>query len=285
MLALDGGLAFKSMYSLPPNLYLVTQGGVLVLQTDKAKAWPPDLKLEYGFSLAFHPDVVLKHPKQAMYPFTREFPHPTDWCSKASPEAQSRFHADHRRFPPAAYERGNLAWKGWEWRTLTPAERANVHGIPKAVVEQVGLGLDRAAKTAAHNSAIGNSLHTPSVLVALLLLFQLGVVTNGEAQLPAVWLQPRSLLDKEEQGLLARYKASVFDLSSLRCVEQLLSPKQVVDDMKAQLSQFEVPAAVYSKVLVGLQEPWGCFHAVVLETAGQDRSHRLGSPTALAAAA
>ena len=63
-----GGLNTKDKYKLPSGFSVAAQEGIMALQAHKAKAWPQDLRLEYGFHLTFHPDEVLKHPQEGHVP-------------------------------------------------------------------------------------------------------------------------------------------------------------------------------------------------------------------------
>ena len=46
-----------------------------------------------------------------MYPFVRQFYHPSDRVQRASREGAQRFQLDGRQYPADAYEVKDLAWK------------------------------------------------------------------------------------------------------------------------------------------------------------------------------
>ena len=113
---------------LPDGFTLVRSDSAAVAAEVKGttKQWPSTVLFEDGFATVFAPGDA----GRKFHPFTREFRHPTDRVKQASPEAADRFYDDHQRFPPAAYERESLLWRQEEWRTPTPAERAQLHGLP-----------------------------------------------------------------------------------------------------------------------------------------------------------
>ena len=81
---------------------------------------------------------------------------------------------DDRRFPPSAYEQHSLLWRTTEWRQPDPVERSILHGMPPYLVESISHGKGEAVTTAARNSAVGNRFHIPSLMLALVILFQNG---------------------------------------------------------------------------------------------------------------
>ena len=71
------------------------------LQYVGKKPIPAAIHFVGGFTPAVDPkDIVANRGEGAMFPFTREFFHPSDQLAAASPEAASRFFKDHCRFPP-----------------------------------------------------------------------------------------------------------------------------------------------------------------------------------------
>lgn len=134
---------------------------------------PPELRYtEDGCHPILDPMQVLQQQgKGAMHTFTREFYHPIDRTGQVTPMAADRFHQDHRRFPPGAYEEHSLVWKRDHCRTLEPSERAQAMCVPiAAVTATTGPAEQRRAK---QNSLLGNGFHIRSILVILMLLPQL----------------------------------------------------------------------------------------------------------------
>ncbi|CAK0807283.1 unnamed protein product, partial [Prorocentrum cordatum] len=156
-------------------------GGVPILSFLEDSASSPGAVVhEYGrlvgggYVHTFDPmQVASGTGPSGFHAFTREFRHPVDRIHFASPEAAERFFQGVRRFPAAAYERQSLLWKCEKWRPLDPSERALLHGMPPALVEAVAVGHEQARATAMRNSELGNGVHVPSLMVALVLLFQL----------------------------------------------------------------------------------------------------------------
>ena len=140
------------------------------------------------------------------------------------PEAAERFFQDARRFPAAAYERQSLVWKGDKWRTLDPSERAVLHGMPPALVEAVATGHEQARAVALRNSAWGNGFHVPSLMVILLLLFQLSAGLRDA--------HPSHLACKEEGELASRVVGTPFDNRFVNAYPGLLSVEELVQDMR-----------------------------------------------------
>ena len=138
--------------------------------------------------------------------FTREFCHPPDRLPQASPQAADRFNQDSKRFPPAAYEEHSLVWNKEAWRQLTPAERAQLHGLPVSLIEHLQ-GSDNSSlqhKVALRNSAVGNGFHMPSLMLALFILLQMANVTEATAPL-------RGLADAQEEQLQSTIFGTAFD--------------------------------------------------------------------------
>ena len=118
--------------------------------------------------------VVREEGKGAGYTFTREFRHPDDRASRASPAAVARFEAYHRRYPPDAYEERHLVWRGQDWRTWSSAECAQAMGLPPDLLRPFHeFDEPIAVQNAGKCSAVGNSFHVPSMMAVLLILFQL----------------------------------------------------------------------------------------------------------------
>ena len=101
-------------------------------------------------------------------------PAPSRQGAKASHDAQVRCTLDDNEFPPEAYEPHSLLWRGQEWRTYLPEERAVLHGLPPSVTDPVkDLVKGHSSQLAKRNSILGNGLHLPSFLLSLIVLLQL----------------------------------------------------------------------------------------------------------------
>ena len=125
-----------------------------------SKPVPPRVHWDDGFQPLLDPTHVLKSQGQgAMHTFTREFRHPDDRVSQASPAAARKFEEDGRRFPPGAYEDHNLVWKKEKWRQPNSSERAQILGAPISAVAACAGHPDRQQQK--RNSLLGNGFHIP----------------------------------------------------------------------------------------------------------------------------
>ena len=188
------------------------------------KPIPKSVRLEGGYSWSGeNPEkVVANSGTGAMYPFTREFPHPEE-PTRAKWDVVERFKADGRRFPVDSYESGNLAWRGKEWRTLTSSERAQIHGFPPAAVKPDGTKNEDREKERVANCAIGNGFHSPSIMVVMILLLQAAKVVAGG---------PRGLGPAgDEVALRMRIRGTVFDEDFLAGTTGLMSPDDCITQM------------------------------------------------------
>ena len=145
---------------------------VPILKYSGDKPVPNRCLFHQGFHPLFDPKEVVKQSgRGAMHPFTREFFHPLDRTASSSAEAVERFMHDSRRFPPSAYEATSLLWKNDEWRQPSPAERAQMMGIPPEALTAVpGAAAVRRQK---QNSLLGNGFHVFSVMAIFCLLPQM----------------------------------------------------------------------------------------------------------------
>ena len=145
---------------------------VPILKYSGDKPVPNRCLFHQGFHPFFDPKEVVKQSgRGAMHPFTREFFHPLDRTASSSAEAVERFMHDSRRFPPSAYEATSLLWKNDEWRQPSPAERAQMMGIPPEALTAVpGAAAVRRQK---QNSLLGNGFHVFSVMAIFCLLPQM----------------------------------------------------------------------------------------------------------------
>ena len=96
-------------------------------------------------------------------------------------------------------------------------------------------------RTAVQSCAIGNDLHLPSLMVALLVLFQLGQpsaaqVTPWHHHMATV----SSLSDPEEQALAQRFHHSPFNPAVYQEYPHLLRAEEIVEDMRQQFTDLHV---------------------------------------------
>ena len=157
--------------------------------------------------------------------FTREFYHPNDSVQRASAAAAERFRADHRRFPATAYEQNSVVWRGDQWRQLDHSERSILHGMPPAMAESIQTAGSDEKATATRNSAVGNGFHVPSVMLALIVLFQM--LPQGQAI--------KFLPEPRELELSQRIRDTAFDDYLVDRFPGLLSARCLVADMRQQL--------------------------------------------------
>ena len=235
-----GGVDEWSEPALPEGLQLKWAGGQAAIKKIDGKVWPVWPHFEAGFQPAFDPKNVVNNLAKPLPAFTRQFFHPADRVGQVSAAAAGRFEQDGRRFPPHTYEERALLWNQARWRQPTPSERAALMGIPWPVVEPVGQAGPAGERAERQNSAIGNSFHVPSLMVALVLLFQLA---EG-----AVATVPPQLADMAEKRLGERIKGTVFDEVYLQVHGGVLTTNQVMDDMFALLPSIAFPQAVMTTV-------------------------------------
>eukprot|EP00435_Cladocopium_sp_Y103_P019584 s1435_g4.t1 len=150
---------------------------------------------------------------------------------QATPAAVERFHADHRRFPPGAYEEHSLLWKGDAWRTLSPAECSQLMGTPHAATAAIqGPPNQRRAK---QNSLLCNGFHIPSLLVVLMLLPQL----LESKLLPS----PPS----PDGALRARLQHTVWEPGRLAAMPDLYTAPAIIQEMQLMLPMDAIPKEVW----------------------------------------
>ena len=172
---------------------------------------------------------------------------PYDRMHTASAAAQQRFIEDGRRFPPNSYEDTSLLWRGSTWRQPAPAERAMLMGLPTVVLAEILPGADQATRTAKLNSVIGNGFHLPSLMLALVVLFQLSDQAMGHHV-------PHPLPQPEERALLSRIKGTVFDQQFLKDSPHVMSTQAVAADMLRILDGIPVPQSLAKKTAMALAE-------------------------------
>ena len=208
-----------------PSGFELTWKGDRSIASYKGKPIPRAIRTLDGFRwYTKQPEQVVKDGGEgAMYPFTREFPHPNE-PTRAAWETARRWERDEKRFPVNAYDERSLLWRGHEWRTPTSSERAQAHGCPPSAVRpdyMDDLGEKEAERIA--NCAVGNGFHVPSVMLIFMLLLQSAA---GHAT------PQRGMTTTESETKLAmRVRDSVFDDYALRSAEGLITPDQCVDQM------------------------------------------------------
>ena len=171
-------LADVSNWTIPPDTSVALRAGSWLLQYNGAKepaevSWENGYKalhlndgaattMKYGNARAFYSDGRFSAA-------TKEFPHPEDCVdSTTKTEDRQRFREDGGRFPLATYRKANLMWThrhehGGKWRTRTPGETEQVMGLPPGATASM-------KTTQKRNTAIGNSIHVPTVRTFLWVL-------------------------------------------------------------------------------------------------------------------
>ena len=197
------------------------------------KPIPARVSWQNGFAPLLDPTAVMKQAMKPMHTFTREFRHPVDRVSQASPQAAQRFFDDHRRFPPGAYEEHSLVWRHDQWRTLSPVERAQIMGIPVAAISHVSGPAN--LRHQVQNSWLGNSFHIPSILVLLCFLPQLMA-----AKIPPPWA-----LDCES-NLKARLTGTIWEPGRIECMPGLLTSDDVVNEVASMFGDLPIDPCIWS---------------------------------------
>ena len=193
------------------------------LIVELAKPVPSQVVLERGFTLRIDPKANLQDQRlQRVFTFTREFHHPLDSVNTGSAQAVARFDADHRRFPVESYEEVSLAWKGESWRTLTPDERALIHGIPPDAVGNATLkAMPENKRVQIRNSWIGNGFHIPSLVLVLWALVAEGCSLRTPLQCVS------------EQHLRASIPGSAFDIAVLQALHHDFEVHSFVQEVQS----------------------------------------------------
>ena len=247
-----GGVDAQRCYHLPNGFSTQeadeVNAAVFKIQSSGTKPCPSAVKFGGGFDITFDPAKVVQSTQaECFHTFTAEFRHPTDRVRRVSSQAADRFFEDQKRFPHAAYENSNLAWRGKEWRTLSPLERASIHCMPAALLEAVNVTSNPDEKRAFLNTAVGDGFHIPSLMLILIFLFQL-------SSTPMVAAIPRHLPDIHESALRRRIRGTIFVVTALDNATGLLTPSDVIEDIQSQLRNVRVSDECYRQVFVNLKE-------------------------------
>ena len=162
---------------LPQGMSRLDQGEGMHLVWAGKKPLPSKVHFRDGYAPAFEPsEEITKGLKAAPFPtFTQAFPHQVDADAKVDDEAARRFHQDGRRYPVHTYASSALLWKGDQWRQPLASERAAMMCIPSSLLSSLDFCLNAKPQESERRqaSAVGNSFHVPSIMVALIVLFQL----------------------------------------------------------------------------------------------------------------
>ena len=118
-------------------------------------------------------------------------------------------------------------WKKDVWRTPTPSERAQLHGLPPSLLQPLQAE-SGAGRIALQNSVVGNGFHMPSVMLALIILFNLA---------PQAASAPlhTGLLDAQEEELRQRISHTAFDPHVVKAFPGLLTSAAIRSSMQEQL--------------------------------------------------
>jgi hypothetical protein len=212
------------------------EAGPPELRFGGAKPVPAQVHFSEGFKQMFDPVEVLRHRGAgAFHPFTREFYHPADRVHLTSPDAAERFFQDGRRFPPSAYVRESLVWRGDSWRQPAPHERCQIMGIPARCLDSISG--PSTIKRQRQNSLIGNGFHIPMIMALFAMLPQL---------LEAKLTHP--VLDFSESQLRHRLQGTVWEPGRLTTYPGLLQPSDIVSDMQEIFRDCPVDPPVWRQV-------------------------------------
>ncbi|CAE7513615.1 DNMT3B [Symbiodinium sp. CCMP2592] len=173
----DRALAALSEPRLSHGVSWASRGDSKHLVWAGKKPLPAKVHFQDAFAPTFVPaEVIASGVDASPFPtFTQEFPHQIDSDARASQAAVSRFKQDQGRFPVHTYESHALLWKGDQWRQPTASEKAAMMCIPSSLLSALAFCLEAKPEVAERRkaSAVGNSFHVPSIMLALILLFQL----------------------------------------------------------------------------------------------------------------
>ena len=127
---MDSRLQMPAEFSIESRHVAGVPAGVL--RFVGSKPVPARVLIEAGFSARIEPmEVVSCDGAGAIHALEPEGRYSFESASRSSPAAIDRFHADHRRFPVAAYEAESLLWKSDAvWRQWSTDERCQLIGIP-----------------------------------------------------------------------------------------------------------------------------------------------------------
>jgi hypothetical protein len=203
-------------------------------------AKPIPARVHFDLPATESAQVVKEQGATACHSFVRKFAHPTDRCKAASKEAVERFHQDGKRFPPSAYEEKHLLWRGWgkdaEWRTHSPSERAQMHGLPFDLVSPPDL--DSNVAVARQNSWIGNGFHIPTIMVFLTLLLQ---CTGGASMAVPFYVV-------NEASLRVRLRGPVWELGAAAAQQQgCMQAEHAARERQYIFRELEIPTAIWNE--------------------------------------
>ncbi|CAE7557407.1 Dnmt3b [Symbiodinium sp. CCMP2456] len=162
------------------------QSGWHVRWQDK-KPWPPAVAFSDGFQPFSPANNAASAQDMPCFPvFTRSFRHPPDQGPLSDRATLQRFRDDGCRYPLFCYAEPALLWRGSEWRVPSSSERAQIMGIPPALLHwapaKQGHEVDDACKEQVRSSLVGNSFHVPSCMLALMVM---SVLRNMSGCMPS----------------------------------------------------------------------------------------------------
>ena len=225
----DGQTAMSAVDLQPPkHAKLEWQNGIWHGVWCGKKPFPESVVFQDRFVHAFEHKENLGNmqPQKVFATFTRALDQSEVLDVKASADACQRYLEDGRTFPAFAYESHSLVWKQSKWRQLSASERAELMAVPASVLSWVNPArkLMPQKRVRVKASLIGNSFHVPSVMLALVLLFQLIPGTSG---IP-----------------LPRYAAFERCLRGQACMLEscpfLMEPENLLQQVEAQFAPLQV---------------------------------------------
>ena len=220
---------------LPPGASLV-QGQRYIELHWQGKPIPKSVHLKRGYSLAFDPQgVVDDSGRGAAFTFTRCFEHPTDATQGVSKAAIKRFEAAGKPFPPGAFESNSMLHTSGHMRVPDPDEKCAMMGIPDDMVALPAQTMHTPASIRASQgrsaSLVGNTLHMPTIMLAMIILLQMPQPTCGR-----LW----TMACDEEHKLQQNTWGTVWWPGVLETWPGILSPRDVVTDMQDMFAPLPV---------------------------------------------
>ena len=232
---------------LPPGASLIQGQRHLELHWE-GKPVPKSVHLKGGYQLAFDPQQVVENYGQgAAFTFTRCFVHPTDATEGVSRAAIKRFETAGKPFPPGAFETNSMLHKGHHMRVPDADEKCGMMGIQEDMValpaQTTHVAPSMLGTQGRSASLVGNSLHMPTIMLALIILLQLPQPTCGR-----LW----SMSCVEERKLQGNTWGTIWWPGMLDEWPGIMSAHDVVEDIKDMFSLLPVQEFDWLKLEVRL---------------------------------
>ena len=199
------------------------------------KPFPDCVVFRDRFKQAFDPrvNVGCTDDVKCFATFTQAIDHSVVPDVRASPDAVRRYMSDDRTFPAFAYEDHSLLWRGSQWRQPCASERAEIMSIPSSMLSWLDSAqeMSHQERERARASVVGNSFHVPSIMLALVLLFQM---------LPACTGIPPPRYSAFERCMRSQVQGSVFQPGMVESCPYLMHPEQLLVEVRSHFSPLGV---------------------------------------------